>query len=72
VQENEDVLDRTLLEHQLSTLGDRRQEVPFENFARRLCQNGSVPLYPERHICNRDLYYYAGSCSPVLMGSGRG
>lgn len=43
VQENEEVLDRTLLEFQLSTLGNRRQEVPFENFARRLCEKTLCP-----------------------------
>jgi hypothetical protein len=43
VEENENVLDRLMLEHQLSTLGDRRQEIPFENFSRRVCEKVICP-----------------------------
>jgi hypothetical protein len=42
-EENENIIDRTLLEHHLATLGDRRQEVQFEHFARKLCQKVVCP-----------------------------
>ncbi|HXJ19555.1 MAG TPA: hypothetical protein VMT03_04915 [Polyangia bacterium] len=43
VEENENVLDRTLLEFELSTLGARRQEVAFETFARKLSEKVLCP-----------------------------
>ena len=34
----ESKLNRTILEYQLDTLGSRKQEQDFEEFARKLCQ----------------------------------
>ena len=42
-QENERVLDRTILEFHLGTLNDRRQHGAFETFARRLCEKEICP-----------------------------
>ena len=36
-------LDRAILEHHLSTLGQRSQELAFENFAKKLCEKTICP-----------------------------